>query len=116
MLRMFIAVVFLSSQVLLVLSAQCSEARWFSWAPHTAQVRYSIRVEVDGRPLGLDAIGRRYGIPADGWEAHAIQNVKDLVMQHTRTHGRDERATIVMHYSVNGAPEEAWVWRSEPDR
>jgi len=115
MLRMFLAVAFLGGQVLLVVVSQFSEARGFSWAPHTAQVRYTVAVEVDGVPLAPGAIARRYGIPANGWEAHAIQNVKDLIMQHARTYGRHERSTVTMRYSVNGRPEETWTWTSAPD-
>ncbi len=114
MLRVFLATTFLCAQVLLVVTSQFSEARWFSWAPHTAQVHYMMAVEVDGVPLAPDAVARRFGIPANGWEAHAIQNVKDLLMQHARTYGRHERSTVTMRYSVNGRPAETWTWSHEP--
>jgi len=114
--RLFIAGAFLGAQIALVVASQFSEARWFSWAPHTAQVHYQLAVEIDGTSLDADQIRGRYGIQADGWEAHAIQNVKDFLIQHARTHGRHERTAMAMRYSVNGRPYEDWTWSREPDR
>lgn len=114
--RSTIAIAFLVFQAGLVAASQFGDSRWFSWAPHTTQTFYQLEVTNDGRALGPDEIRRRYGIPHVGWEAHAIQNVRDLVIRHALTAGRGERTTVTLRYSVNGRPEETWSWSSSDSR
>jgi hypothetical protein len=107
---------FLVIQTVLVVASQLGESRWFSWAPHTVQVRYRIEATLDGRPLDARAIGRRFGVPATGWEAHAVKNLQDLIEQYARTYGRDERLTVMLRYAVNGRPEQTWTRPAGADR
>jgi hypothetical protein len=113
--RTALGVGFLTLQIVVVLVSQVSPARWFSWAPHSAQVWYALDVEVDGRTLDAREVAERYGVRQTGWEAHALQNLKDVLIQHTRTYGRGDETTIVLRYRVNGRPVETWTWPGPPD-
>lgn len=108
--RFALGVGFLTLQVILVVASQASPARWFSWAPHSAQVWYELDVTLDGRRLAPEEVAGRFGVPRTGWEAHALRNLQDILIQHTRTYGRHEDVAIVMRYRVNGRPVETWTW------
>jgi hypothetical protein len=74
-------------------------------------VSYTLDVTVDGRRLSASEIRDRFGLINYGWEAHAVQDLKTLIVQHGRTYGRGERCDVVLRYRVNGGPEQTWVWR-----
>ncbi|HUF48182.1 MAG TPA: hypothetical protein VMM93_10220 [Vicinamibacterales bacterium] len=114
--RTLVAVIFLAGQVVLVVASQFGAARWFNWAPHSSQVQYTIVASADGRPLDAGEVSRRFGLAATGWEAHAVRNVQDIIVQYARTHGRDERLTVELHYSVNGRPGQVWTWPADAGR
>lgn len=108
---------FLLLQLALVIQARFVEYRHFCWAPHTTQVRYSMQVEVEGRTLSAREAGARYGLAHDyGWEAHSVENLKQLVEQYERTYAGDQPARVRMEYSVNGKTPEVWRWPSEGRR
>ena len=101
---------FFALQCLQVVRAQFVEARDFCWAPHTTQVKYSIRTEVAGTDLTDQEIAWRYQIPASGWEAHSYQNLINLIAQRERTYGRNDGARVWLTYSINGRQPRLWVW------
>ena len=113
--RSVFAVAFFLAQVGLVIEAQFGESRHFCWAPHTTQIRYSLRVEVGGRVLRPQQVAQRYGLRwGYGWEVHSIRNLMDLIVQREETYGRLEGARITLEYSVNGAETEEWNWPGGP--
>ncbi len=109
-LRLALGVAFLAVQVARVIGGQFSESKSFRWAPQTTQIWYELDARVHGQPLNARAIRRRYGIPRQGWEAHSIQDVKEIVKQHARTYGRHDGASVTIRYSVNGGPTMTWSW------
>jgi hypothetical protein len=103
-------IAFLVLQLALVARAQFVESRDFCWAPHTTQVRYTIRTTIGGRPLNAHQIYSRYGIAARGWEAHSYQNLIDLISQCERTYGAGDGAQVELTYSINGREPRQWRW------
>lgn len=103
-----LGVAFLTLQVAWVLASQFRESRHFSWAPHTVQVQYRVAVEIDGQPLPPDAVHRRYGVPAEGWEAHSHRNLIELIEQYETTRGREDAALVLLEYRVNGRSARLW--------
>jgi hypothetical protein len=104
---------FLLLQCGLVVHSRFVESRDFCWAPHTAQVHYTLRVERRGRPLSPAAIARRYRVAApEGWEAHSYQNLINLISQYERTYGRGDGVRVLMEYRVNGRELRRWEWPS----
>lgn len=101
---------FLTLQVALVFHGQFSAGNHFQWAPHTAQVRLELDVEVDGRRLNEDEARRRYRLIYYPWEAHSIHNVTQLIRQYERTYGAAEEARVTLRYSVNGREPRVWRW------
>jgi hypothetical protein len=107
--RVAAGVAFLALQCALVVGAQFQESRDFSWAPHTSQVSYALRVEVDGRELSTTEIAERYGIMgAVGWEAHSYRNLINLISQYERTYGRADDARVHLQYRINGGDARVW--------
>ena len=98
---------FLTVQALLVAHGLLTPANHFVWGPHTTQIRLEMRVGIDGASLSRTEAARRCGL--DSWEAHAIENVFQLIEQYERTHGADESATITLRYLRNRG--DWWVWR-----
>lgn len=107
--RSLVGAAFLAAQVLLVILTQFDDASYFSWAPHTTQIQYELEVQVNGRKLSRDETRWRFGLSNYGWEAHALQNLKDVLIQHGRTYGRADRTEVTLRYRVNGG--ELQVWR-----
>ena len=103
-------VAFLLLQGVLVVRARFVAAKDFCWAPHTTQVRYTIRTTAGGRALTDHEIALRYRVPATGWEAHSYRNLLDLVAQYERTYGARDRASVVVTYSINGRASRQWHW------
>lgn len=108
--RSLVGAVFLAAQAFLVILAQFNAASYFSWAPHTTQIRYELEVLVNGRELSRGETRRRFGLSNYGWEAHALQNLKDVLIQHGRTYGRADRTEVILRYSVNGGEIHIWRW------
>ena len=109
-LGMLLGSAFLALQVASIVKEQFGETRYFCWAPHTIQAQYSLQVEVEGKLLTRQEVKRRYGLHGYGWEAHAIQNLINLLIQHELTYGKGEDAQITLEYRVNGRELETWRW------
>lgn len=101
---------FLVLQAGLVLAARFTPARYFCWAPHTAQVQFQIEVHVAGRQLSQPEVWQRYGFNSRDWEAHAACHVMDAVRMYESSLGRDDNARITMHYRINGGDLHTWHW------
>lgn len=103
--------VFLALQVLLILGARFTPARYFCWAPHTAQVRFSLAVDIDGRRLSPAGVQARYRfLWSPEWEAHAAYHVMDTVRRFETVYGREDGARVAMTYRVNGGEDRRWTW------
>ncbi len=108
--RTTLGVLFLALQVTLVLASRRGEERYFCWAPHTAQVRFSAEVEVGDRSLTPAEVQRRYRLHSAGWEAHSAANLIDTIERYESTLGRGDRARVRLSYRVNGHEERRWNW------
>lgn len=110
MTRTLAAIALLVFQIVMVGYARFVPSRYFCWAPMDSQNLYTITVAIAGRELDAAEIEARYRQPATGGNWQAIQHVLDKVRQYEETYGRDDRARVVVAYTVNGHPEETWTW------
>ena len=109
--RFVAGVVFLAVQCGLVAHGRFVDSRDFSWAPHSSQVEYVLRVEIAGRELSPAEAARRYRLREPyGWEAHSYKNLIDVVAQYERTYGRADAARVHLDYRVNGGEPQTWEW------
>ncbi len=108
--RTVVAVALLAFQIVMVGYARFVPSRYFCWAPMDSQNLYSITVVIGDRALSPAEIGARYRQPAEGGNWQAIQHVLDKVRQYEATYGLGDGARVTVVYTVNGGPEETWVW------
>ncbi len=108
--RHWVGMAFLTSQLLSIAYSRFIPECFFCWAPYDEHSRYTIDVQIDGKPMSPDEISARYRYAARGWEVRAIHNVISLVRQYEMTYGQSDNATVTISYVVNGRPEETWTW------
>ena len=108
--RHWVGAAFLTGQLLSIGYARFIPERFFCWGPYDEHSRYTIDVEIDGRPLSAHEITTRYRYNAGGWEVRAIHNVISLVRQYETTYGHAEQARVTITYVVNGRAQETWTW------
>ncbi|MFK7935002.1 MAG: hypothetical protein AB8G22_15940 [Saprospiraceae bacterium] len=82
--------------------------KFFFWAPHTTQVSYQLSAEVNGKDLSNRALIQRYNLRKKGWEAHAIENVKQQIIFHEQYIGFNDSVNLTLTYSVNGKAPQKW--------
>jgi len=107
-------IVFLSLQVLLVVAARFTDERAFCWAPHDMQTEYELTCVVNGRELEEHEISRRFRIRKKGRDPRGVGNVKQVLVQHCRTYGKDDDVSIIMEHTINGIRQEPWRWQCSP--
>jgi len=105
-----VGISFLVVQLALILYSRFVPERFFCWAPYDEHSRYEVGVTIDGVPLGQEEVAKRYRYPARGWEPRAMANIISQIRQYETTYGRDEAATVVLNYQINGHEWEAWQW------
>lgn len=101
---------FLLLQLALIVHARFIPERYFCWAPFDQCTRYRIEVSIGGKSLDHEAIGARYHIAPDFWDARAAANILSVVRRYETTLGRDDKAEVRIYYKVNGRPERLWKW------
>jgi hypothetical protein len=113
--RRVLGAAFLALQAALILNARFVPSRYFCWAPFSSQTSYRLSVWIADRPLGGDAIAARYRLPAlhrgsggSHWEENSIHHVMTIVEQYEESYGKDDRARVILYYSVNGREEQTW--------
>ena len=107
-----LACAFLLVQVALVTRSLMVEERFFSWAPHTTMVRFTMHCMIDGHELTQAQIRARYGFRSGmKWEAHTAANLFAIVERYERRTRPNDRAKVWIDYTVNGG--EARQWRLE---
>ena len=109
----WLGVAFLALQVLSIAYHQTVPTRWFCWAPYDIHTRYTVHVEIDGRPLSLREAKLRYRYSSDGWEPRSIHNIFSMISQYESTYGAEDGARVTVDYSINGHPPEQWTWPSQ---
>lgn len=97
-------------QIVSVVHARFVSSRWLAWAPNDYALDYRLHVNVDGRGLSGDEIGKRYHLPPQGLYENPAQNLIDMVSQRERTYGRNDHAEVVLQYQPNGGEVQEWRW------
>ncbi|MGE0268104.1 MAG: hypothetical protein AB7S78_06595 [Candidatus Omnitrophota bacterium] len=100
----------LAVQIILIVLARFTEARYFCWAPHDSQNDYVLHVTVNEQPLSADAIYTRYRLYKNGRDPRSIQHVKDVLSRYEKTLGKDQPAQITLTYTTNGIKQPVWKW------
>jgi hypothetical protein len=78
--------------------------------PYDGRTTYRLFVTVGGRALGTDEIVKRYHIPAADLAARTPEAIKMIIRHVESVYATDERAIVRMHYRLNGAEPEIWLW------
>ncbi len=98
----------LVAQVVTVVYARFTPARYFCWAPFDMQTDYRLQVAVNGRALTPAEIRQRYRRPAVGTDNRSIQNLVDILEGVERKAA--DKAAITMTYRINGKDERTWQY------
>lgn len=101
-----IAAAILLAQVVTVVYARFTPARYFCWAPFDMQTDYKLNVELGGRKLSPAEIRQRYRRPAVGTDNRSVQNLIDILEGVEQR--APEKAAIFMTYRINGNEEHEW--------
>ncbi len=102
------AIAILLAQVITVVYARFTPARYFCWAPFDMQTDYRLQVRLNGRELSPAEIRARYRRPAVGTDNRSVQNLVDILEGVEQRAA--EQATIVMTYRINGKEEHTWLY------
>lgn len=101
-----VACLILLVQVVTVVYARFTPARYFCWAPFDMQTDYRLQAQVGGRELTPAEIRKRYRRPAAGTDNRSVQNLIDILEGVEQRSA--EKASITMTYRINGKEEHAW--------
>lgn len=100
------AIAILLAQVVTIVYARFTPARYFCWAPFDMQTDYRLQVTINGRALTPAEIRARYRRPAVGTDNRSVQNLIDILEGVEQR--AVEKAAIVMTYRINGKEEHTW--------
>ena len=109
-LRTALAVSLLSLQVVGVVQARFSPARWFGWAMFHTYAPYRITVTIRGEALTPDQIAARYRIPAADVERRSIEHPIDIIRRFEETRGAADDARVTLRYHEGRGAEQEWRW------
>lgn len=82
--------------------------RYFAWAPNDYAVIYTIATRVGAHQLTPAQVKERYEIKAHGLWEDPPQRLIDYLNRYEKTYGANEHAHVVLHYSLDGHPEQTW--------
>lgn len=97
-------------QIISVINARFVSSRWLAWAPNDYAVVYRLQVQIDGRDLSADEIGKRYKLVSEGVYENPAQNLIDIVRQREQTYGRNDQAEAMLVYRPDGGAAQEWRW------
>jgi len=99
---------FLLIQVFSIIYAQFIPERFFCWAPYDQHTYYEVQVQLKDSFLTTDAVKKRYGYKAKGWEPRDFDNIISIINQYERSYGSNDDIKVSILYSINGRPKEIW--------
>lgn len=111
--RLFLALTYLAFQLVMLVYARFEPSSHFHWAPFDIHNEYWISVEIDGRSLSDQEIADRYNEPAVGIDPHAIEHLLAVVARYEQTYGKNDNASALVRYRVNGREMQQWRWPLE---
>ena len=91
-LRKTIGILFIISQIVLIIYAKFVPERFFCWAPFDEHTYLDVDVEVNGEFLTKKQIEQRYRCKALGWEPRSINNIFSIIRQYESTYGKEDNA------------------------
>lgn len=103
-LRNSVVIGFLLFQLVMIVHARFSPARYYCWAPHDAQNEYAIYVTLNDNELTTSEVTRRYRFRQEGVDPRAIEHVIRLIDHYERTLGKSDNAQVRLEYRTNGGP------------
>ncbi|MBO6880782.1 hypothetical protein [Winogradskyella sp.] len=109
-LRKTIGILFIISQIVLIIYAKFVPERFFCWAPFDEHTYLDIDVEVNGKLLTKKEIAKRYRYKSKGWEPRSINNVFSIIRQYESTYGKEDNASVKVKYATNGNEERIWYF------
>lgn len=105
------AVLFLGLQLGLVIGAQFTSRRYFCWAPNDYANTFSVEVMINGHELPERQALSRYQLQDRKLSyENPASHIIDLIRQYEQTYGRDDRAEVLLKWSLNGHEEQSWRW------
>lgn len=109
-LRKTIGILFIISQIVMIIYAKFVPERFFCWAPFDEHTYLDIDVEVNGELLTKEQVEQRYRYKSLGWEPRSINNVFSIIKQYESTYGKEDNASVKVKYSTNGNEEQIWYF------
>ena len=97
-------------QLVMIVHARLSDARYFSWAPHDVMWAFDLEVTVDGQRLNDSQLDARYRLRRHHYHEHAIEHVIRAIRQFEQSYAQGEQANVVLTYARNGGEEQRWLW------
>lgn len=122
--RLIIGGLLITFQLFMIAYARFSPTRYFCWAPHDQQSVFDVSVTISQKPLTNKQIDERYRLRTwrywengtFNWvhlESRSIENIKSIIRQYETTYGKNDRASVVLNYRINGGQEETWRWQPQ---
>jgi len=111
--RNLAAAIFLALQLCLVVHAQFTPRRYFCWAPNDYANTFSLDIKIRGHELTQSQAVARYHLDPTGRYENPATHIMDTIRQYEKTYGRDDRAEVVLRWSLNGHEWQTWRWPEE---
>jgi hypothetical protein len=106
--RTWLAVAFLSLQLVGVAWARFVPTRYFAWAPNDYAVEYSISAKVDGRALTAAEVESRYRLAQHGLYEFPPEHLIDGLRSVERLYPRGRHGEVHVRYRLDGHAPRAW--------
>jgi hypothetical protein len=107
--REALAAAIIAAQLVGIALGRFTHESFWSWVPHDRVLAYEMRVTLGGRDLMPEEIRSRYGVGEQGYRVDYLQDLTALVRLREERRP-DDRAGVVLHYSVNGGERASWRW------
>jgi hypothetical protein len=107
-LKIGIALALLFFQVGAVIYSRFHLTKYFSSAPNDAITKFRVHVSAEGKELTQTDIQNRYRFFKYGWDDRSPAHIFDIITQYETTYGKEEKANVVVNYTVNGKEQRPW--------
>lgn len=110
--RVTFSVLFILTQIVLIVYARYTPLRFFCWAPYDIHTKYEINAIINDSIYGPKQLESRYNYSMEGWEQRSIHNIFYIIEQYENTYGKYDSVEVKALYSINGRKEEEWIYKN----
>ena len=109
--RKLLLICFFSVQLAAIFYALRKDEKYFAWVPFDQISTYQINVKLGLRQLTESEVSSRYKLPTPGRENRSISHIFFRITNYEQTYGKEDSASVVVTYQVNGKEEETWIFK-----